>query len=774
MRTSGAFIKPATVEPLPVSGMTGVSISRVMYMRIFLVSVVIILGLLMGYSVSRYKAPEIQADIDNRTEESLASIDTPSELEVETDGRHVTLRGYAASEAEREEIIERARDVWGALGPIDEIELLKVEAPYELSIAKEDSGRTILKGVVPSETARLSLIEKAEQAFGDGVESELTLAAGVPDGDWIGAVSQGMDGLAILNHGQLNVVDSAVDLTGEAARGTDVDRIEALKIETPDGFILNGELDVKKPLVSPFTLAVNKVEGAWQVDGYAPDEATRGQLLSTIQAAAGDAEVKADIQLADGMPGDDWPVRADAAIEAFAKLETGELSISDETVSMNGDIASQADLEVLQALTSKAPGGADWQSDLVVLRPTIRPYVVAIEKGADGAWSIAGAVPDEASRDALIEAVKQTAEGQDVDVKLQLADGAPGVDWQAFVQDRLSTLNSVQSGKLRFEDYDVRLDGTVATLDDAEDAISTVADVDPEIETELEALDPTRDAFLDLRLSPDDGVSVSGALPSGLSKTEATELLGLGAGHDGEISEDGRGDAEAWRRDLQTIGSYLPEFETVELSLKDGRAAIEGETHAKSDADQVIDKLTNALDDRWRPELLVEPTDRTYADGARRTNPLSGIEEEHRRGFWLPVTTIEVGLDACRERTSLILASDKITFLVGEARLDARARRIINDLSSVAIGCLDSGGDLLLEIGGHTDSQGKDDANLKLSQARAEAVLTSLIDRGVAADALTARGYGETTPIADNTTVEGRSKNRRITFEWQGQDHADG
>lgn len=743
-------------------------------MRILLGLFVILLGLLTGYSASRYKAPVIQADIDHRTEAELASLETVAEIDVDTDGRHVTLRGVAADEAEKAAIIEHAENVWGGLGPIDEIALLDVVKPYELSIVKGDDGHMVLSGVVPSEAARETLLARAEEVFGDDVESDLVLAAGVPEGEWVGAVSKGMTGLAALDHGRLDVSDSAVALTGEVVAIEDVDRLSTLETDMPDGFSWSTSLDVAKTHISPFTLAIEKESGRWSVLGFAPDEATRGQLLARIQAAAGDNEVKADIQLADGMPGDDWPETAGVAIDALANLETGRLAISDRDVRLDGDVRSQADLDTLQALQGTAPGGENWTSDLVVLRPTVRPYVVEIDKRDDGRWAISGAVPDEASRDALIDAVKGTAEGRDVEAKLQLADGVPGVDWQHFVEDRLSALNSVDAGTLRFEDYDVSLDGTVSTLDDAVDADAEVTAIDPSIETQLEAEDPTVDAFLDLRLSPDDGVIVNGALPSGLSENEAVELLGLENGHSGDLSENGRGNAEAWRQDLGAIGSYLPEFETVELTLKDGRAAIDGETHAKSDAEQIIDRLTDALDDRWRPALSIQTTETRFDDGIRRSNPLSGIEEEYRRGFWLPVTTIGAGLDACRERTSLILASNKITFLFGEARLDARARRIINDLSSVAIGCFDGSDDLHLEIGGHTDSRGADDLNQRLSQARANAVLNALTDRGVAVSALTARGYGEAEPIADNASEEGRSRNRRISFKWQNGTKADG
>jgi len=67
-----------------------------------------------------------------------------------------------------------------------------------------------------------------------------------------------------------------------------------------------------------------------------------------------------------------------------------------------------------------------------------------------------------------------------------------------------------------------------------------------------------------------------------------------------------------------------------------------------------------------------------------------------------------------------------------------------------------------VEIAGHTDSVGVDAYNLKLSQQRADAVRQYFIGRGIAKERLEAKGYGETQPIADNTTEEGRARNRRV------------
>ena len=69
-----------------------------------------------------------------------------------------------------------------------------------------------------------------------------------------------------------------------------------------------------------------------------------------------------------------------------------------------------------------------------------------------------------------------------------------------------------------------------------------------------------------------------------------------------------------------------------------------------------------------------------------------------------------------------------------------------------------------VEIGGHTDNTGDAAANLKLSEDRANAVRTKLVDLGVPADLLTSKGYGDTKPVADNSTDDGRAKNRRMEF----------
>ncbi|MDH4473495.1 MAG: OmpA family protein [Fluviicola sp.] len=89
-------------------------------------------------------------------------------------------------------------------------------------------------------------------------------------------------------------------------------------------------------------------------------------------------------------------------------------------------------------------------------------------------------------------------------------------------------------------------------------------------------------------------------------------------------------------------------------------------------------------------------------------------------------------------------------------------------LKSVSFPILDNIAELLLlkptmkiEIAGHTDSDGDDAANLILSQQRADAVKQYLIKKGIATNRMTAQGYGESRPTADNATTAGKQQNRR-------------
>ena len=72
---------------------------------------------------------------------------------------------------------------------------------------------------------------------------------------------------------------------------------------------------------------------------------------------------------------------------------------------------------------------------------------------------------------------------------------------------------------------------------------------------------------------------------------------------------------------------------------------------------------------------------------------------------------------------------------------------------------------LKIQIGGHTDNIGKPADNLALSNNRAKAVVNYLVAKNISAQRLTAKGFGETQPVDDNKTEEGRARNRRTELK---------
>ena len=88
-----------------------------------------------------------------------------------------------------------------------------------------------------------------------------------------------------------------------------------------------------------------------------------------------------------------------------------------------------------------------------------------------------------------------------------------------------------------------------------------------------------------------------------------------------------------------------------------------------------------------------------------------------------------------------------------------------NPILDKVVGVLKDNPSYELEINGHTDNQGGASKNLELSQKRSEKVKAYLVAKGIAASRLTAKGFGETVPVADNKIAAGKAKNRRVEFK---------
>lgn len=100
---------------------------------------------------------------------------------------------------------------------------------------------------------------------------------------------------------------------------------------------------------------------------------------------------------------------------------------------------------------------------------------------------------------------------------------------------------------------------------------------------------------------------------------------------------------------------------------------------------------------------------------------------------------------------------ENVYFDFGKASLRAESYPSLNELAEM----LKLKPAMVIEISGHTDDVGDDASNLTLSQQRAESVRNYLIKKGIAANRIVAKGYGETMPVAGGTSDEARQKNRR-------------
>jgi OOP family OmpA-OmpF porin len=99
-----------------------------------------------------------------------------------------------------------------------------------------------------------------------------------------------------------------------------------------------------------------------------------------------------------------------------------------------------------------------------------------------------------------------------------------------------------------------------------------------------------------------------------------------------------------------------------------------------------------------------------------------------------------------------------INFETGSANIKAESQAVIDQVAEM----LRTNSALKISIEGHTDNVGTSTANQTLSENRAKSVLNALISKGIDKNRLTSKGWGQTKPVADNTTDNGKAKNRRV------------
>lgn len=174
--------------------------------------------------------------------------------------------------------------------------------------------------------------------------------------------------------------------------------------------------------------------------------------------------------------------------------------------------------------------------------------------------------------------------------------------------------------------------------------------------------------------------------------------------------------------------------------------------------------ITSFSDEKTGDFLVSIPENKTYALNVNRSDYLFHSESfdmkvnENRDPF-----LIDIGLKQIELNTVIVLKN--IFFDTDKFDLKQESTAELKKLTEL----LTKNPTLKIEISGHTDNKGAKAYNQTLSQNRAKAVYDYLIANGISSNRLTYKGYGDTQPIADNTTEEGRAKNRRTEFKVTGK-----
>ncbi len=133
----------------------------------------------------------------------------------------------------------------------------------------------------------------------------------------------------------------------------------------------------------------------------------------------------------------------------------------------------------------------------------------------------------------------------------------------------------------------------------------------------------------------------------------------------------------------------------------------------------------------------------------------------------LTIGTAVVSADQAKAQVAINeqLTGKIVEFETNSDQLTEKGKSVLDELVPIFQGSPATN----FEVGGHTDSDGDDAKNLKLSERRAITVKNYLVGKGLATERFTPKGFGETQPKADNTTAEGKQRNRRIEFTVKGE-----
>lgn len=499
-----------------------------------------------------------------------------------------------------------------------------------------------------------------------------------------------------------------------------------------------------------FSLEILRNDDGIQLIGLLPatedPEALVTALVTQAEALNETTGVSNMIETADYPAPEGWTQAYDFGLQAMRLLPRSKISIAEGRVEIKA-IADSLDQQraLSSELAAARPQGLTVAIDISAPRPVLTPFTLRFVKDDQGARFDACAADTERARDRIVAA--GTAAGIPGRPSCTIGLGVPSPSWADAVGRGIAAVTALGAGTITFSDADVSLV-----------AASSVAQADfDRVVGELQATLP--EVFsLTATLERSEATSGPAEFTAELAAGGAVTLRGRLTDALLRDAVDSYARARFGMASVQTLtrlDEALPEGWSIRVlaGLESLSLLVEGSLLVRADLVEVRgvtgsqsarDRISQILSDK----LGQGQTFRVAVRYDEALDPLAALP------------TPEV----CAERIGALIAERKITFPPGSAEIDGTTVGIMDSLAEILLECPA----MQMEIAGHTDSQGSEGGNQALSQARAEAVQIALQGRGVDVSGITARGYGESTPIADNATEEGREANRRIEFTLTG------
>jgi OOP family OmpA-OmpF porin len=672
----------------------------------------------------------IEADLGRRAQEALSRKGLDWAV-TNFSGRDGIVSGRAEEDEAPARALGSVRDTWGVRVVYGQTELLDRVERFLWSANSHDN-RVTLTGFVPSEELRRAVVTAAHAEFPKAeIVDETKLARGAPARElWMSGVSFGLKQLAQLKKGSIDL--SALDLSvvGEAATSPAYKSVKAaLATGMPSGVKLALE-KITAPVANPFIWSAKSQGNQLVMSGFVPSDKAREELIGLAKKAYPKFAVVDRMETADGAA-DGFVKAAATALSGLAQLKTGEAAIKAKDLNLAGEANDEGIANTVRgALKSDVPA-AFKVTEQIKYPKANGPYVTSVVHDGKSVV-LSGLVPSEAARVALIDAAKTRFPGAQIADKLQIAGGAPD-GWQQCVVAGLNAMPRLSNGKSVLTDRRLLVSGVT---DDAAVAqglpgeIKNAAGQGCETATDI--------AYSGLawhaRHGEDGSVVFEGEVPDEAARTRLHEAAAQ-IFPQAKITDQTKvtpGAAEPWTglalRGLQ----QLARLKRGEATLSGHELTLSGFADSEALAGDVRGALARDLPQGYAARDAIE------------VKKLEIIQEA----------------DKCQDLLSEAANTGVINFGRASADLTPESTLTLNELAQIANACPS----FRIEIGGHTDAEGTPERNQHLSERRANAVSSFLTMAGVDANRLTAVGYGETRPIADNRTAQGRARNRRIEF----------